>query len=324
MKDNNIDADYNFLMVCNNYIVSILEEADKRKWSSENIKFKDKDKGKVNSNKYDIFYFRNNGYANIINKSLYKHIIFSLVSDYNLYVSDAIESARKNHFGPAFALLRKPLKDDLLLIEMFYVKGHRFVGKFLNSSIENYSIDKIDVEKKKIIMRKCCKQINFFTSKRLYDLRYNRNSKVSLEKIWEKSIHIITNNKAYATEDGNLNIIFATSDIVEENITYFFKVVTSIQLYFVTLLLNILKEEKLISEDEFTLNLTQIYFAYSCTLKEKIPKECLKELSFKCTKCNKAIFSTEQQIKENYKNNRFEYCCSNCKKRYVIDKFVFK
>ena len=179
-----LENDYNFLMLCNDFIVDILKCADKYQWSSEKIDIKEKDIKKFNSSKYDIFYFREHGYATVINRSLYKHIVFSLVADYNTYVFDAINCALRYHFGTAFTLLRKPFKDDLLLLEMIYVKGYRFVPEFLNKPIKNFSIDKITKEEKKKILRKCCKKINFFTGKRMYDLRYEKSSKESLEKIW--------------------------------------------------------------------------------------------------------------------------------------------
>lgn len=178
-KKLNIQIDYNFLMFCNDFIVDILNCADKLNWNSEKIKLKNEDKNKAKLHKYDLFYFREHGYANVINKTLYKHMIFSLVSDYNIYMYDAIECASKQHFGTSFTLLRKPLKDDLLLIEMLYVKGYRFIPKFLKQSVKQFAIDKIKPDEKKKILRKCCKKINFFTGKRLYD-RDSKNFKTTL------------------------------------------------------------------------------------------------------------------------------------------------
>ena len=40
--------DYNFLMVCNDYIVSILEEADKKGWANTKLELKEKDKKNLN------------------------------------------------------------------------------------------------------------------------------------------------------------------------------------------------------------------------------------------------------------------------------------
>lgn len=317
-----LENDYNFLMLCNDFIVDILKCADKHQWSSEKIDIKEKDIKKFNSSKYDIFYFREHGYATIINRSLYKHIVFSLVADYNTYVFDAINCALRYHFGTAFTLLRKPFKDDLLLLEMIYVKGYRFVPEFLNKPIKNFSIDKITKEEKKKILRKCCKKINFFTGKRMYDLRYEKSSKESLEKIWNKTSHIITNAKDYATEDGNLNIIFATEDIVEENLVYFYKVCCSVQLYFVTLLLNILKDEELISEECFNQNMGNLYFAFSCTLENDLPEEIVKSITLKCNHCDSITNITSKMINKNNKNKTFKYKCDHCKKESIINGFI--
>lgn len=195
----NIEIDHNFLIVCNNYIVSILEMAEKYKWSSTKINIKEKDKIKLKKCDNEIEYLRNHGYAKVVNKLLYRHMLFSLISDYNLYIYDAISCASKKHFGTAFTLLRKPLKDDLLLIELFYTKRYRAIPKFLNEPIENFAIDRISEDDKKKILRKCCRKINFFTGKRMYDLRYSKKSKVGLEKIWNKTSHIITTCKNYKT-----------------------------------------------------------------------------------------------------------------------------
>ena len=317
-----LENDYNYLMLCNDFIVDILKCADKYQWSSEKIDIKEKDIKKFNSSKYDIFYFREHGYATVINRSLYKHIVFSLVADYNIYVFDAINCALRYHFGTAFTLLRKPFKDDLLLLEMIYVKGYRFVPEFLNKPIKNFSIDKITKEEKKKILRKCCKKINFFTGKRMYDLRYEKSSKESLEKIWNKTSHIITNAKDYATEDGNLNIIFATEDIVEENLVYFYKVCCSVQLYFVTLLLNILKDEELISEECFNQNMGNLYFAFSCTLENDLPEEIVKSITLKCNNCGSITNITSKMINKNNKNKTFKYKCDHCKKESIINGFI--
>ena len=248
--------------------------------------------------------------------------MFSLVADYNTYVFDAINCALRYHFGTAFTLLRKPFKDDLLLLEMIYVKGYRFVPEFLNKPIKNFSIDKITKEEKKKILRKCCKKINFFTGKRMYDLRYEKSSKESLEKIWNKTSHIITNAKDYATEDGNLNIIFATEDIVEENLVYFYKVCCSVQLYFVTLLLNILKDEELISKECFNQNTGNLYFAFSCTLENDLPEEIVKSIILKCNHCGSITNITSKMINKNNKNKTFKYKCDHCKKESIINGFI--
>lgn len=207
-NNTNIKVDHNFLIVCNNYIVSILKMAEKNKWSSIPINIKEKDKIKLKKCDNEIEYLRKHGYAKVVNKLLYRHMLFSLISDYNLYIYDAISCASKKHFGTAFTLLRKPLKDDLLLIELFYTKGYRAISNFLKEPIENFAIDRISEEDKKKILRKCCRKINFSTGKRMYDLRYSKKSKEGLEKIWNKTSHIITTCKNYKTSNRKFKYCF--------------------------------------------------------------------------------------------------------------------
>lgn len=68
-KKLNIQIDYNFFMFCNDFIVDVLNCADKLNCSSEKIKLKNEDKNKTKLHKYDLFYFREHGYANVINKT---------------------------------------------------------------------------------------------------------------------------------------------------------------------------------------------------------------------------------------------------------------
>lgn len=316
--------DYNFLMLCNNYIVSILEQADLKKWSEEKMDFKDKDKKKLESNKYDIFYFRNHGYATVINKSLYKHIIFSLISDYNIYVKDAIDCCLKGHFSVAYTLLRKPFKDDLFMIELFYVSGYRIISKFANSSIENFRIESYSENEKKKVLRKVCKKINFFTAKKLYDLRYSSNSYEGLEKFWNKAIHIVTSRKNYKTEDANFNMIFYDDNIVAEQITYIYKVLCSIQLYFIVLISNILLEEQLITENEYNFNINNLFYAFCITLDNyNLTPEQKDSLIYVCKYCGCQNIFNNEQFMNNYNKGIFKRKCDKCNRTYEIKKFDF-
>ncbi len=325
-EDLDLEIDYKFLMLCNDFIVDILKVADSKAWSSEELNIKERDVKKFNSQKYDVLYWREHGYATAINRSLYRHMFFSLISDYNKYVYDAVDCAAKYHFGPAFTLIRKPFKDDLLLLEIMFIKGHKFIPEFLKRPANDYAIDKISKDTKKIkgILRKSCKKLDFFKGYKMYNLRYNKKSKESLEKIWNKTSHIITSCKEYATTKGNLNIIFATDEQIEEHIVYFYKVCSSIQLYFLTLVLNILLEEKLISDELYNLNMINLYFAFSCTLDKEITDEQEQALLMKCNHCGSITKINKKIIKDNNKNKSFEYFCEECKKKNQIIGFIYK
>lgn len=322
--DKDLINDYNFLMVCNDYIVSILQEADKKGWANTKLELKEKDKKKFKSKKYDIFYFRNHGYSSVINQSLYRHIIFSLIADYNIFIEDVIECCKREHFSTAYTLLRKPFKDDLLMIEWFYSSGHRIVSKFVNNPIADFDVSKVSKDKIKRIIRKVCNKIDFFTAKKMYDLRYSKDSYESLEKLWNKAIHIITSKKEYKTEDANLNMIFYSDSVVQENITYIYKVLCSVQLYFVVLISNILLDEGLITLSEYNYNINNIFILFFTILSDaNLSDEQLKHLTYQCQNCGNNNFFDRKRIILNSKTRQFEIICDKCKKRAPIKKFIF-
>lgn len=47
----------------------------------------------------------------------------------------------------------------------------------------------------------------------LFDLIYKRDCEYGLSSVWDQSIHLVTCNKHYQTENGNLNFVFANNDI---------------------------------------------------------------------------------------------------------------
>lgn len=320
-EDFDIENDYNFLMFCNDFTVKILQTADKNKWSAQHIRIKEKDQEKFMLGKYDLIYWRNHGYARDINESLYRHMIFSLISDYNKYVYDAILCARRYHFGPAFTLLRKPFKDNLLFLEMMYINHYNFIPKFLNNSIDNFAIDKISEPEKKNILKRCCRKTGYLNDDRLYDLRYDKKSRESLEKIWNKTSHLITSYKEYATENGNLNIIFADDKIVQEHLVYFYNVCVSVQYYFLYLVLSILKDESLISDDEYLVNFNNLHFACACTFSIESINKISEPIQLRCQHCGYDNSITKEIIIENINNKTCSFVCKKCEELNSVESF---
>lgn len=326
--DEEFIKNYNFLMSCNNVLVSILKQADenKDKWKSIRIDIKDKDLKKWQSGNYSVEYFRTHGYASQINKGHYKHFMFAVLSDYISYVYDAILCAAKMHPNQAYTLLRKPLKDNLLMLELAFTGKNRFISQFLNKDIENFSIDKITAEEKKKIIRRSAKKINYPTSaKILYDFRYSKKSETGLERIWNKSSHIITICKDYKTDNGNLNMIFNDDANIREYVNYFFITMPYIQYYVTRLVFYYLKEEELINEIEFLQNDALLLIKLNSV--EKFPKDIyydlIKDFSLLCPNCNNMIELSKNEDIQNQISKAFYYKCPKCKNNINLDNFLF-
>lgn len=319
---------YNFLMLCNNILVSILKHADtnKCKWKSTKVNVKDKDLKKWQSGDYSIEYFRTHGYALQINKGYYKHFVFSVLSDYVSYVYDAILCAAEMHPNQAYTLLRKPLKDNLLLLELAFTGKNRFISQFLNKEIGKFAIDRISVEEKRKIIERASKKINsLISAKIIFDFRYSKKSETGLERIWNKTSHIITTCKDYQTTNGTLNMIFNDDDNIREYVNYFFIIMPYIQYYVMRLTFCFLKEEELISELEFLQNDAILLINLNNVI--EFPKELYYDLignfSLLCPLCNNMIGLLKNKEIQTEISNAFYYKCPKCNKNINLDKFLF-
>lgn len=319
---------YNFLMLCNNILVSILKYADanNHKWKSTKIDVKDRDLKKWQSGDYSVEYFRTHGYALQINKGHYRNFIFSVLSDYVSYVYDAILCAAKMHPNQAYTLLRKPLKDNLLLLELAFTRKNRFISQFLNKDIGNFSIDKIDVEEKRKIIERASKKIKSLVSARImFDFRYSKKSEMGLERIWSQTSHIITTCKDYKTANGSLNMIFNDDDNIREYVNYFFIIMPYIQYYVMRLTFCFLKEEELISELEFLQNdaLLIINLNNIIAFPKDIYYDLIKNFSLLCPHCNNMIGLFKNKDIQDEISKAFYYKCPKCNKNINLDNFLF-
>ena len=60
LPDNLLDK-YNFIIICNNILVSILKQASKKHWENEKFTIKKEDVERFEN--YDLEYWRKNGYG---------------------------------------------------------------------------------------------------------------------------------------------------------------------------------------------------------------------------------------------------------------------
>ena len=222
---------HNYLTFCNDVLVDILRYADTNKLSSEKIEFKNQtdcdEFNKVsNSNKEWQEWLLNNGYKETMYNAYYKHIFFSLVSDFCSYMLESINCAAKMKVAVSYALLRKPLKDTLGFIEWLYLDKNEVIDLLVYSEPKNMEIKREKAKEHTNEIEKT-RGYNGF-----YSFRYDNNSETSLEHIWNNANHLITTrNPLSKTEKGNLNFVFADEDILRNYSNYYYLIVPAIMMY---------------------------------------------------------------------------------------------
>jgi len=140
-------------------------------------------------------------------------IVHGLLADMCQFLFEAIECAAKGKMGVAFALLRKPFRDQLFILEWLLVEREGFLSQFENGpkALDLYRLLK---EKKdwtrSIVERAMAKSHSSAIGEHefLWEMRFEKSVHWTLDGLWNQALHLVTTDKNYSTEPGNLNFAF--------------------------------------------------------------------------------------------------------------------
>ena len=87
---------------------------------------------------------------------LTKHITMSILSDYVNFIYESLSCAMRGKMTVAYALLRKPFTDELLLFEQLLNNEEEFINRFFHEGDpSNYDPGNKKIDKLKIITNSC-------------------------------------------------------------------------------------------------------------------------------------------------------------------------
>ncbi|MBA7559625.1 hypothetical protein ES708_01240 [subsurface metagenome] len=201
--------------------------------------------GKLKDNDDILKWLINNGYEEEFKSIVIKQVLIATISDYCHYIYEALKCSEKNKLCITYTLLRKPLKDNLLLFEWIMMNRNEFMENFQKDS-NCYAIDKIDSTKKKMFIECSVNQINYcetFDADFIYNIRYSKKTDYSLERVWNIANHIVTTLKYYKTESLNLNFVFSGDNSKESQWNYLYSVLPYLLFYTVEVIQVVLDRE---------------------------------------------------------------------------------
>lgn len=170
---------------------------------------------------------------------LTKQIVLAVVSDYLNFMFESLYSARRCKMAVAYALLRKPITDELLIFEQLLGDRHEFINRFFHSgNPDDYDPSDKNLDKKKIIQKAINKlRINIFPSTEfIYNLRYNKSFENGINGISNHALHIVTRDKNYRTSNQNLNFVFSNEDDFEYYFNHYYNLVPYLLIYSVSII----------------------------------------------------------------------------------------
>lgn len=264
-----------------------------------------------------------------------KRILIAMIHDFINFIFESMDCAKHGKMSVAYALLRKPFTDELLIFEQLLVKRHEFINRlyFLGNPKDYDPSDKA-IDKKKII-ELAVKELRlnpFFSNEFIYELRYDKSSEAGINWISNHALHLVTQDRNYPTSNQNMNFIFWDSNDMEYFFKHYYNFVLYLLIYAVSiideLIFSLLSDEgnqRLKIVKEFRRLLGLIFFTEFINVEKKqkvennrIFKEILKKLVFKCSACDRENKLLKSDLEYFLWNE--EFLCKKCYKNLLVSK----
>jgi len=242
-----------------------------------------------------------------------RQIFVAVLSDFLQFIYSALKASERGQLSVTYALLRKPLKDNMLILEWMLADPVDFLAKYKSeNSYKALAIDKIPKEKKKHLIKAAREKLYLpsIPEEFIYELRYDKSKDYGFEPVWQQANHLITSCVHYKTEENNLNFVFSNSSQKEYQWETLYMLLPSLMYNAVQVIYvlynSICPDEKLEME---TLMRASVGYAISANMTSYDNKEydeAILSIPLICPKC-KSSFNVSKKIKESIiKNWRFK------------------
>lgn len=150
------------------------------------------------------------------------HLVLGLTSDMLHFIYESLKCFEKRKFAVAFALLRKPLKENLLFLSWLLGNEEDFIARFEKDNFT--TLNGVTPERRRQILNDAIARLatkEAFDADTLNDMIFSKTNENSFEPIWQRATHLITSHGTLLrTEDLNINFVFhdAASDEMFERL----------------------------------------------------------------------------------------------------------
>ncbi|MHC1690714.1 MAG: hypothetical protein AB9833_07755 [Bacteroidales bacterium] len=318
----------NLCAIIYDQLTEIYKEYNYKELSHTTIDFKDNSKlvQELKKDKIHILdWLKANELNNEIEIIITKQIVLAVVSDFINFMFESMYCAKRGKMTVAYALLRKPITDELLIFEQLLGDRKEFINRFFHSGNPvDYDPSDKNLDKKTIIQRAIDKlRINFFFSSGfIYNLRYNKSFDAGINGISNHALHIVTKDKYYKTPEQNLNLVFSNESAIDRYYEHYYNLVPYLLIYSVSvideLIFGLLTDDdnqnlKTVKEFRRLIGLILLTEYTNITHKKEnksLFNELTKELVLVCPKCGK-----ENKVERVDCELFFEietFLCANC------------
>jgi hypothetical protein len=186
-----------------------------------------------------IAYFIDKGDMDTARRITINQTIIPLIADMLHFIYGGLEALEKRKFTVAFALFRKPFRQNLLFLTWLFADEVDFFSKM---HVEPSSLDKnVTPEKKKELLDKAIAKLRVsevLAADVVYGMVFDKKNVRGLGHYFDKAIHLVTHEAAIQTEQLNLNFVFKSPHDTDlyDGIYY---ILAYLQMYLLSLVLQI-------------------------------------------------------------------------------------
>ena len=325
-KEFHFSHDYAFFL--HDILSDIVVSGEKSRIFDTKFEFKSKEHGKQFKlvKKWDLFdWLEENGYKDVIYETIYKQVYVAILSDFCQFIYEALKNSEKGKLVVAYTLIRKPLRENLLILEWLLSDPQSFIDKFYHEDPETYAPQKISKDRKIEIIQAAVNKTKFsemFKSSFIYELRYEKTKPFSFEMLWHHGTHLVTTFNNIQTTRQNFNFIFSNNEDRYEQWKHFYSLLPFLLYYTVivrkALVSTFAKRCKSIidlidMQRDFGFILYAGNSSYVSNNKNflRIVNDIKNTLTLKCPKCSKDISFGVGNLKSFYQKLKIR--CFHCK-----------
>lgn len=154
---------------------------------------------------------------------LISRIFPAVLGDSLHYIFEALEAARKGKISVAYTLLRKPLQDNLMVLESIIENEDQFTERLSATPPKFNRGDDLASHTARIAATlDKIGYSNAFDAEYLTQLRYDKSCEDSFDGFCNKATHLITSKSIIKTGAYSLNFIFPTSHSLHQQWAFLF------------------------------------------------------------------------------------------------------
>jgi hypothetical protein len=165
----------------------------------------------LNNGMHPLDFLATTGRGDLERRAAMNHAALAIFSDMLHFIFGGLTALEKRKFSVAFNLFRKPLKEGLLLVSWMCGDEEDFFAKLKSDPRTSFDPANVGPDRRKEILKAAVEQTkcaHLIPLDHLDSVIFDRKNDLGLAPLFDKSTHYITKNKAIATEDYNINMIF--------------------------------------------------------------------------------------------------------------------